>query len=133
MVFKDILDVMVKKDASDSFIRADSPLKGRVRNELKTIDEYKFNVKDIDKIVSEITDDYQRDILKKTRSCEFANSHGQRWRFRIGIFYQRDTLAMVIRKIDLNVATFEQLNLPIKVLTDFCSQLRCLILLTGVT
>lgn len=133
MRFKDILATMVEKNASDVFIRAGSPLKGRVCTKVETINDYEFDLKDVDKIVSEITNDYQKDTLQKERSCEFSTWPGEHWRFRVGIFYQRGSLCVVIRRIDLNIPTFQELNLPGKVLEKFCHELRGLILLTGIT
>ena len=51
----------------------------------------------------------------------------------MGIFYQRNTPSMVIRKLDQNIPTFEELNLPANVLERFCRERRGLILLTGIT
>ena len=133
MDFKDILNIMIEKDASDVFIRAGIPLKGRIRTEVETIKEGKLSEEEVERIISELADSYNKEILQKNRNCEFCTQRGQRWRFRVGIFYQRDTLSVVIRKIDLNIATFKQLNLPAKVLEGFCRQRRGLILLTGIT
>jgi twitching motility protein PilT len=133
MRFKDVLAIMVEKNASDVFIRAGTPLKGRVCTEVETIADYEFSPKDVDKLVSEITNDYQKDKLQKEKSCEFTSCHGERWRFRTGIFYQKDALCIVVRKIDLGIPTFQELNLPGKVLEKFCHELRGLVLLTGIT
>ena len=133
MDFSYILDAMIKHEASDVFIRAGSPLKGRVRSEVQTIDQHEFSVDDVQKVVDEIADEDKKASLENTKSCEFAAWLGERWRFRIGIFYQRNTLTMVIRKIDLNLPSFTQLNLPGKVLEKFCQERRGLILLTGIT
>ncbi len=133
MNFKDVLDVMIEKDASDAFIRAGGPLKLRVCTEVQPVDDYKFSVEDVDRVVSELTDDYRKDMLRKNKSCEFSSYYGERWRLRIGIFYQRNTLSVVVRKIDLNTLSFKELNLPAKVLERFCRERRGLILLTGVT
>lgn len=133
MNFKDILDVMIEKKASDAFIRADSPLKLRVCTEVQPVEEYRFSVKDVEKIVSEMADDDSKERLRKIRNCEFGVNYGERWRLRVGIFYQRSTLSIVIRKIDSNMLTFKELNLPVKVLEKFCQERRGLILLTGVT
>lgn len=133
MDFKYIIETMIDVDASDVFIKAGSPLRGRVYTEVKTINEHEFSVKDVEKIVSEMLDNEKKEVLKQNRSCEFTGWHGKRWRFRVGIFYQRNALAIVIRKIDLNIPTFQELNLPGKVLERFCHQRRGLLLLTGVT
>ncbi|NQS99654.1 MAG: Flp pilus assembly complex ATPase component TadA, partial [Candidatus Omnitrophica bacterium] len=133
MIFKDVLDIMIKENASDIFIRADSPLRGRIRTEIKSIGDDKLSVKEVERIVSEITDDNHKQQLEKHRNCEFGSQYGERWRFRVGIFYQRNALVVVIRKIDLNIPSFEELNLPVKPLKKFCQQRRGLVLLTGIT
>lgn len=133
MDFKDILEAMIRENTSDAFIRAHSVLRGRICTELKAIGDYSFTPKDVERIASEITDDYNKEELARTKSCEFASWYGERWRFRIGIFYQRNALVIVIRKIDLQIPTFEELNLPVKALEKFCQQRRGLVLLTGVT
>ena len=131
--FKDILDLMIETKASDLFIRSGGPLRARIYTEVKIVGDEVLSTEDADSIISEMLDDKKRDALKNDKSCEFAVWHGDRWRFRVGVFYQRNTLAAVIRKIDLNVPTFEELSLPDKVLGKFCNERRGLILLTGIT
>lgn len=133
MNYKEVLDTMIKKNASDIFIKARSPLRVRVFTEVKPVDDYELSVKDVDKIISEMLDDCNKDLLKKNKSYEFATQHGERWRFRVGIFYQKNTPAIVIRKIDLDIPSFQELNLPAEVLEKFCSEHRGLILLAGAT
>ncbi|MFC1632203.1 type IV pilus twitching motility protein PilT [Candidatus Omnitrophota bacterium] len=133
MNFKDIVQIMIDADASDCFLRAESPIRGRICTEVKVIDQRLLSTKDIEKIIDEITTDEHKQQLKEAKNCEFGAWSGERWRFRVGIFYQRNVLAMVIRKIDLNVPTFEDLNLPAKPLKMFCNQRRGLVLLTGIT
>lgn len=131
MNIKEIFDIMIQEGASDVFIRAGSSLKARVCTHIKTVKEDIFSVKDIDRVISEITDQGLKEMLQRNKSCEFATWHGERWRFRIAIFYQRNSAVVIIRKIDLGVLSFQELNLPAKVLEGFCRERRGLILLTG--
>lgn len=133
MSYKEVLDTMIKKNASDIFIKAGSSLRVRVYTEIKSVDDYELSVKDVDEIISEMLDDCSKGLLKKNKSCEFATQYSERWRFRVGIFYQRNTPTIVIRKIDLRILSFQELNLPAKVLEKFCGEHCGLILLTGVT
>lgn len=133
MDIKEIYELMIEKNASDVFIRANDPLKARVYTEVKTIDDHVFSTEEINKLVSRMANDFEKGILEKNRCCEFASWLGDRWRFRVTIFYQRNTLVIIIRKIDLNLLTFEQLNLPGKILEKFCRERRGMILLTGIT
>ena len=133
MNFKDALDLMVKHNASDLFIRSGGPLRGRVYTDVKVVGDEYLSVDDADSIISEMLNDDRKESLRIHKSCEFAVWHGDRWRFRVGVFYQRNTLSAVIRKIDLNIPTFSELNLPGKVLEKFCHEHRGIILLTGIT
>jgi len=133
MDVKAVFDTMIKEKASDAFVAADGRLRGRVSGEVKVIKDYIFTSKDVEKIVAEVTGDYEKEALKAIKSCELAVNHGERWRFRIGIFHQRNSLAIVIRKIDLDLLTFGELNLPINAFEKLCCERRGLVLLTGLT
>ncbi|MDD5136509.1 MAG: ATPase, T2SS/T4P/T4SS family, partial [Candidatus Omnitrophica bacterium] len=133
MNFTDILELMIKHNASDSFIVPGGPLRARIYSEVQTIDNYPFTLKDVEKFVTEITDAVEREILKDSKNCEIGINHNDRWRFRVGIFYQRDVPSIVLRKIDLNLMNFEELNLPGAALRKLCQERRGLVLLTGLT
>jgi len=133
MNFKEILDVMIEKDASDIFIRYNSSLKGRIYSQVKEIDKHVFTSPSIEDIVDSIATDQQKERLKANKACEFSYWYKDHWRFRVGVFYQRNTLALVVRKIDLRIPSFEKLNLPVKVLENLCTEKRGLVLLTGIT
>lgn len=135
MNFHDILEAMIEKNISDAFIRSHSSFRGKVCTHLETINEKVLSVDEVNAIVHQILDGRDIDTQKfhTQRSCELALWYRNEWRFRIGIFYQRNTPAIVIRKINLNLPSFKDLNLPEDVLGKFCIQNRGLILITGVT
>jgi len=133
MSFKDILEIMISQDISDIFIRANSNIRGRIYTEVKVIKDDTLSADDVEKIIKDITNENQREKLKLDRGCEFTYWYKDCWRFRIGIFYQRNTLALVARKIDLRIPNFEELGLPVKLLESFCRESRGMILLTGIT
>ncbi|UCD15895.1 MAG: PilT/PilU family type 4a pilus ATPase [Candidatus Omnitrophota bacterium] len=133
MNFKEILEIMINRNISDIFLRANSHLKGRINAQIEKVSDNVLDVKALERIVKEITDEKNRQVLEAKKSCEFTIWHGDHWRFRVGIFYQRNTPSMVIRKIDLRLPSFDKLNLPSQVLRKFCRERRGLILVTGVT
>ena len=133
MDLKEILELMIEKNASDAFIRSNSPLKARIASFVETVGDKEFRVQDIEKIVEGMTREKEREDLLMNRSCEFAIWYRDNWRFRVGVFYQRNTPAIVIRKIDLEVPKFSELGLPSSELEKFCQERRGIVLLTGVT
>jgi twitching motility protein PilT len=133
MDFKEILEIMIDKNISDVFIRTGSFLKGRINSLIEKISENKLEIKDVERIVQQIARERDKEILEVKKSCEFSMWYRDSWRFRVGIFYQRMTPSIVIRKIDLRIPSFEKLNLPAQVLEKFCAERRGLILVTGIT
>ncbi|MBU1112814.1 MAG: PilT/PilU family type 4a pilus ATPase [Candidatus Omnitrophica bacterium] len=133
MEFKDMLELMIEKGATDIFLRVGSPLRGRINTEVETIREERLTFDEIKNIIETVARDRDRERLEKSRGCEFTYWYREYWRFRIGLFYQRSTPAMVVRKIDLRIPSFTELNLPSEVLEQFCKERRGLILLTGIT
>jgi twitching motility protein PilT len=130
---KEIFEIMIEKNISDMFIRTNGVLRGRICSQVEIIRDKKFSVEDVEKLVAEITQTRDRENLKTRMGAEFTLWHRDSWRFRVGIFYQRNTPAIVIRKIDLKIPPFEKLNLPGVVLEKFCRERRGMILLTGIT
>ncbi|MBD3264131.1 MAG: PilT/PilU family type 4a pilus ATPase [Candidatus Omnitrophica bacterium] len=133
MDFKQILDLMVTKDVSDIFLRANSALKGRIYANIEMVSDDIVSVKDVENIVDEITSEEDKKKLDSNHSCEFTYWYRDNWRFRIGIFYQRNTPVLAIRKIDLRIPSFEKLNLPSNILERYCREKRGMVLLTGIT
>jgi len=134
MVIDKYIDEMIKANASDLFLRAGSLPRIRVLGEVEDIkNQEKLTVEDVSLIVKEIVEDDNLDRLNKNRNYEGAFYYKEDWRMRISIFFQRNTLTMVVRKIDLRIATFEQLGLPVKVLDGLCKERRGLVLVTGTT
>ena len=133
MNFKEICETLIAHKASDAFLVQGGPLWARIHSEVRIIGSYLFTEKDIEKFVSEVTDESDREMLKENKSCEVAVNHTDLWRFRIGIFYQRDTVSIALRVINLTLPSFEELNLPAAALKKMCHERRGLILLTGLT
>jgi twitching motility protein PilT len=66
------------------------------------------------------------------RERDFSYSIPGVGRFRVHVFFQRESVGIVIRVIPYDVRSFEALNLP-KVLEDIANSRRGLILVTGAT
>jgi len=133
---RELFQMMVENNASDIFVRPGSCIYARILTEVRPVSEDEVSVAEIDDLVAEMTGDFEKELLAKTRNCEFAcysDSDDKRWRFRVSIFYQKNNYVIVIRKIDLNIMNFKDLNLPGQVLDGMCRQRRGLILLTGIT
>jgi twitching motility protein PilT len=70
--------------------------------------------------------------LKNDGACDFAYSLPQRSRFRVNVFRQRSTYAVVMRVIASKIPTLKELNLP-AVLAETASLKNGIVLVTGPT
>lgn len=71
-------------------------------------------------------------LLAGKGSCDFSLSISKVGRFRVNVFKQRGTLAVVMRRLPTSVPTLETLGLP-PVFADIASQRHGLALITGGT
>ena len=73
-----------------------------------------------------------RDALQTLGSCDVSYRLPHQCRFRVNIFQQRGTHAIVMRVIPQVIPTFEQLSLPAQ-LADICDLKNGVVLVTGPT
>src|SRR3954453_1081696 len=65
-------------------------------------------------------------------SADLSYSIPQKTRFRVNIFAQRGTWAIVLRVIPEGIPTLESLHLPME-LSNICNLKNCIVLVTGPT
>ncbi len=123
---------MVERKASDVVLRAGSPVCMRINGELFK-DGPELTEKDLNGLIDEISTHTQCGDLKGKQEDVLSFGIKDAGRFRTTIFQQRGTPVVVFRAINTEVPTFEELNLPSKVLQNLCNEKRGLVLVTGTT
>ena len=78
-----------------------------------------------------MTESQRREFAEK-RECNFAISARGIGRFRVSAFYQRNLVGMVLRRIEINIPTMEDLRLP-EVLKQLAMTKRGLVMFVGAT
>ncbi len=127
------LQYMVKHDASDVFISSGSPVlikvKGRSspanKEHIVTVDESKD-------IAYSLMNEHQIKLFEENLSISVGVSIPNLGRFRVSVFRQRGSVALVIRNIKTSPSTLEELKLPV-FLGDLMFEKRGLILVAGAT
>ncbi|MEK6732079.1 MAG: PilT/PilU family type 4a pilus ATPase [Candidatus Omnitrophota bacterium] len=132
MELTNILKEMIDKKASDIILKAGSPVCMRINGELSK-GESLLNEHDLDALVSDVITKGQKRVYKDQRENVICFGVKDLGRFRATMFQQRGTPVMVIRAINTQVLTFEDLHLPGKVLEGLCNEKRGLVLITGTT
>jgi twitching motility protein PilT len=127
-----LLRVAVKNLASDLHLKVGQPPKLRIQGQLKDTTGEPITQKRIEHIVSQILTDAQKRTLINTGTLDFAYSIEDRERFRMNIFRQRGLTSLAARRVNTEILTFEQLNLP-PVLAKIADSNQGLVLAVGPT
>ncbi len=131
-VLDPILELMVKKKASDLFITAGRAPTIKVDGALVEISKTPLSADQALKIVRSVMSPRQLDEFENTKECQFAIGVKGLGRFRISTFTQRDAAGMVLRRIENDIPSSEELNLP-PILKTLIMEKRGLLLFVGGT
>jgi twitching motility protein PilT len=130
----EMLRQMVAQRASDIHLQAGAPPYVRVDGSLKPFDgSPELTPAQTEQIALAMMSESQRDLFTHRHELDFAFNLPQVARFRCNVFRQRSAVGIVMRVVQDNVPSFEALGLPAAVMTDFASQTRGLVLVTGPT
>jgi twitching motility protein PilU len=132
MDFRGILELMVKRRASDLFITAGRAPSIKVDGGLVEISKTVLTTEQSHAIVTSIMDQRQKTEFENTRECQFAIGYPNLGRFRVSAFTQRDASGMVLRRIENQIPDTEELHLP-PVLKSMIMEKRGLIIFVGAT
>lgn len=133
MDFDKLLQVMIAKNGSDLFITEGVPPSLKVNGVIAPMTKTPLNAEQSMALVTGIMNDAQKKEFHDTHECQFAIADKKETaRFRVSAFIQRDKAGMVLRKIETNIPTTEDLNLP-PILKELSMKKRGIILLVGAT
>lgn len=132
MKIEQLLRTMVNEGASDLHVKVGTPPSFRVNGSLHKLINEKVSPEMMDDFLNDVMNRSQRTQFEETKELDFAVGARDMGRFRVNVFRQRGTVAMVVRHISGAIPKFENLKLP-EVLLDLALKRRGLILVTGTT
>jgi twitching motility protein PilU len=128
----DLLRAMVAKQASDLFITAGFPPAIKMDGRITPVADQPLSPQHTAAIARAMMNDRQAAEFESTKECNFAVSPGGIGRFRVSAFLQQGRVGLVLRTINTNIPTFDELNLP-PVLREICMMKRGLVIMVGGT
>jgi len=129
-----LLRVLVTEDVSDVHFKVGCTPVVRDNGVIKHITEYKrFSLEQIERIVEELTSPRLLQKVNDGEEVDLGHSLPGHSRFRVNIYHQRGTPAIVMRRIPFDVPEIDELGLPSEVIKRLSLEERGLILVTGVT
>jgi len=132
MDFIKLLALMAEKKASDLFISAGLAPSIKVNGRIMPVTKSVLTDEQAREVTLSIMSPAQRDDFHNTKECNFAISEKGIGRFRVSAFVQKDTVGMVIRRIETHIPEIEELKLP-RVIKDLAMTKRGLVIFVGAT
>jgi len=134
MEIKELLQVMVDKEASDVYLTVTSPPMYRIEGVVQPIGDFKFTPADLEALGKSVMNEKQWEEFNSKHEMDLVLvlSIPDLSRFRVNVLRQRGSVALVIRKIKFDIRSLDELKLP-PVLKDLVTKKNGLILVVGAT
>ena len=132
MEFTDYLKILVQNDGSDLYLTVDAPPAAKFQGTLKPLEKIKLTPARIKEIAYGLMDEDQQKAFEHIPELNLSISEPGVGRFRVNIFKQRNSFAMVIRNIKVEIPNADKLGLP-PILKKTIMEKRGLILFVGGT
>lgn len=132
MEIEELLKIMVEKGASDLFITTGIPPSIKVHGKIVPVTTVPLSPEVTRETVFGVMNDAQKKEFAANRECNFAISARGIGRFRVSAYYQRNLVAMVLRRIEINIPKIEDLSLP-PIIKELAMTKRGIVFFVGAT
>jgi len=123
---------MAEKKASDLFLSPFSPIKIKINGVIRAVNSTVLDVASVKAAAMSIMTQSEKEMLIENLEVDFAISESGLGRFRVNVFHQRSSIAMVLRFISPEIPSLDKLDLPDKV-GELIMAKRGLVLMVGST
>src|SRR5205807_3052271 len=129
----DLLEQMVARSASDLHVTTNSPPAIRVRGSIERLDGFEpLTPEDTQLLLYRILSSERQKQLEIKRQLDFSHSIPGLARFRVNVYFQKESIGAAFRLIPDELKTLEELGIP-TVLHALTEKPRGLVLITGPT
>jgi twitching motility protein PilU len=132
MFIEKLLQLMAEKKASDIFISAGSPISIKITGSIMPVNPQPMDADMTKKIAYEMLTPAQIETFEREQELNFSKPMAGLGNFRVNFFWQKGSVAGVIRYITADIPKMQDLNLP-PVLSTLIMEKRGLILVVGAT
>lgn len=127
-----LLGAMVTMRASDLYLTHGSPASLRINDAIVAQNDHPLSDEDLDIYLSGLLSEGKRDEFESTLELNTALLWNDSARFRINIFRQQAHVGIVIRRIEMQIPSLNELGLP-SIYGDLIMMKRGLVLIAGPT
>ena len=129
----ELLENMVEANASDLHVTTGTPPAIRVRGEVERLQGFEaLTSEETQQLLYRILSSEQQKLLELNRQLDFSYSIPGLARFRVNVYFQRESIGAAFRLIPTELKTLEELGIPTS-LHVLAEKPRGLVLVTGPT
>ena len=130
--FDRLLKIVVDQGASDLFVTSNMPPSIKVNGRLTPMSRTPLTPEQTAELVHSAMTSEQIEEFQKERECNFAVQSPVAGRFRVSAFFQKGFPGMVLRRIETQIPTCDELKLP-RIIQELAMTKRGLIIFVGAT
>lgn len=127
-----LLKFMVEKGASDAFITEGVAPSLKIHGKVMPVSDQPLTADQCHQIVTGVMSEKQKAEFEEHHECNFAVAREGIGRFRASAYMQRNLAGMVLRRIETEIPTIEQLKLP-PIVRELAMTKRGLVIFVGAT
>ncbi len=132
MIFDKLFNLMAEKKASDIFVSAGAPIHIKIQGSTIPINQQIMDPATIQKMAYEMLKPEQVRSFEQEKEINLSFGIRDVGNFRVNMFWQRGTIAVVVRFIQGEIPKLDELGLP-EVLSEIIMEKRGLVLVVGST
>lgn len=127
-----LLEEMIARDASDLHLAVNSPPLFRIDGRLVCVDRHLLAPEHTQKLAYSMITEKQKQIFEEKKELDFSFGLKDRARFRVNIYVERGSVAVAVRRLPVEIPSFNRLGLP-PIVSEMAAYPRGLVLVTGPT
>jgi len=128
---KEYLAKLLEKGGSDLHLKAEGKVYGRIQGDMTTLEDEVLTRKDMMDLTREMLRG-RFDEFVKTKEIDLVFRLNDEFRFRVNMFFQKDGVSAVLRRIPTKILSLDDLGMLASV-KELTKLKRGLVLVTGVT
>lgn len=132
MIADKLFQLMAEKRASDIYVSAGAPIHIKIEGSTVPINQQVMDPSLIERMAHEMMTPEQIERFERTKEMNLSFGRSEVGNFRVNVFWQRGSIAIVVRFIQGNIPKIDSLGLP-SVLSELIMEKRGLILVVGAT
>lgn len=129
----ELLSIQLERGGSDLHLTAGSPPQIRVHGRLEPLTEFPIlKPAELRRMIYSILTEKQREKLEETLELDASHPVPGRGRFRMNVYFQRDSIGAAFRAIPTEIMSLDDLGIP-QTVGELADLQRGLVLVTGPT